>query len=133
MTPLTKQEFLRRVFEHHGTKYTLDPDFEYTRLHDKYFVECSTHGEWAAWGHHLAQGIGCPSCASEKRELQFWTVLRDRGWLEHYDTTQVKWVRSREVIHPVCNIHKKVLNVMASSFEKGSGCVKCGHFKFVRS
>lgn len=128
MRPLSKQEFLRRIYEHHGGKYILPEDFEYTNLHAQYFVECKTHGEWVAWGHHLALGVGCPKCASEKRELRFWTVLQDRGWLEHYDTTHIKWTTTRAIITPHCTVHDKTVNVMASSFEKGSGCKKCGHF-----
>jgi hypothetical protein len=129
--PITKQEFLRRLYAVHGGKYSIDPDTAIDKLMAKYWVTCPEHGDWQAWGHHLLGGKGCPDCYIARAGKKFWEVIIDRGWDKHYDLSAVNFTTTRAVIQPVCRVHGSI-SVRADFFEAGKGCKACGHVKLPR-
>jgi hypothetical protein len=126
--PITKQEFLRRLYEVHGGRYTIDPDTVITKLLAKYWVTCSEHGDWEAWGHHLLGGKKCPGCYADQFEKKFWAMITGRGWERYYDLSNVTFTTTRAMVQPVCRTHGAFV-VRADKFEAGQGCRHCGHVK----
>ena len=127
---LTKEEFIKKAIEKHGSKYDYTK-VNYVNSNTKVCVKCPEHGEfWQEASSHL-NGCGCPKCGIEKiRESrssskeEFITKAREVHG-DKYDYSKVHYVSNTTKICIICPEHGKFWQIPTNHI-KGCGRPKCG-------
>lgn len=83
-TKLTKEEFIKKSNETHGSRYTYD-NVVYNGAHRKVNVTCPDHGDFSITpANHWSNGVGCPSCFNSnpsKGEVKIYNWLTEHNVL----------------------------------------------------
>jgi very-short-patch-repair endonuclease/ribosomal protein L37E len=107
---ISKDEFLSKVKEIHGDKYTYDKA-EYINTTTKIIVGCKIHGEFQQHaGNHL-KGHGCSICAIFNRanirrkptEQFIEEANKKHNYIYNYD--KVEYINCKNNVIIICNIH----------------------------
>lgn len=136
---ITKEEFLRRCFNVHGNKYSIDLS-TFKDTVSRLRVVCDLHGEFFPIAKHLARGQGCPVCGpsplshrykltprSARRQATKVRNFIDRVKETHgdrYDYSLTKYVNCKTKVIVICREHG-AFESHPRHLRDGQGCPYC--------
>jgi hypothetical protein len=128
---LTKEEFILKAIETHGSELYNYCFVNYINYHTKVLIHCNFHNTLfeQAPSQHIA-GNGCTECAIQKRkEKQTFTLEQfiEKANIVHnnkYKYDSVCYVNSQTPIQILCKDHG-IFSQIPNSHLQGYGCVKC--------
>lgn len=126
---LPKNEFLKRCYEIHKSKYNYDL-VEYNSLHDIIKISCPEHGlfEQIAQGH--LNGQGCRICGfrkqgeSARKGTEQFIKEANLVHSEKYDYSISNYTTINEYVDIICSSHG-IFKQTPGSHLSGAGCPKC--------
>ena len=128
---LTKEEFIKKAIEKHGSKYDYS-NAKYVGAKTKVCIKCHEHGEfWQEASSHL-NGCGCPKCANESMAERLRSSKEDfikkarKVHGDKYNYSKVDYVNNTTKVCIICPEHGEFLQ-MPTNHIKGCGCLTCGN------
>jgi hypothetical protein len=131
-TKLTNEQFLERLIEIHGNKYSYDKTV-YENSRKKVILICSKHGDFEISVCNVLSGQGCGKCARDKHRLTFLTPQRIEN-LKVVHKNKYKYLSNDIVggkIIITCDVHGDFTQSV-HQHEYGHGCPNCARLKRVK-
>lgn len=122
-------EFLRRVSEIHGDKYTF-PNLTYTNAQEKIEAVCKYHGTFYIRPNGLMQGKQCKKCADVltgsalRSSLGEFVVKANQIHNFKYDYSKSVYTNARSKLTIICPVHGEFEQI-AHAHLLGFGCALC--------
>lgn len=132
MKRTTKEEFIKKAKEIHGSKYDYSK-VEYINNKTKVCIVCPKHGEfWQRPADHL-KGNGCYFCGRKRctgkkvtTESFVNNAIQIHG--NRYDYSKVEYVDSKTKVCIICPEHGEFWQLPTAHIS-GQGCPKCKKYK----
>jgi hypothetical protein len=126
---MTTQEFIEKSKAIHGDRYDYSKA-AYVDASRKVTIICPVHGEFIQRASHHTRGIGCPTCANDRRSQA--RRLTQEGFLrkaralhgQKYDYSDATYVDAHAKVKIRCPEHG-IFRQAATTHLSGSGCPAC--------
>lgn len=118
---LTKQEFIEKALQVHGTKYNYDK-VDYINNRTKVLIYCSKHGYFEQTPSKHLEGRGCPKCRCGSNQSFIEKAKQIHG--DKYDYSKVRYQGRHSKIIIGCKIHGQFVQEVGNHLQ-GSGCPIC--------
>lgn len=121
---LTKEDFINKAIEIHGSKYDYSlVDYKTNKSFVK--IICHKHGVFEQRPINHLQGSGCPYCSGTKRLTTQEFIERSKQIHGNkYDYSVTQYVNNDTKVNIICPTHG-IFSVNPSSHLKGYGCKEC--------
>ena len=120
---LNTHSFIEKAKLKHGNKYDYSKT-DYLNNKAKLLINCNIHGEFKQTPHdHLSSGAGCPKCAGNYMDKNYFI---EKATLKHgnkYDYTKVNYINSKSKVNIICSIHDEFETTPSAHLLYG--CPKC--------
>lgn len=129
---LTKDEFVARCTEAHGTRYEYSKT-NYVNHQTSITIICPEHGEFVQTPkNHLYLRQGCPDCGRDRgtkrqKDKAKATFISKAQSVhnQYYDYSKALYISARKKVTIICPVHG-VFSQTPNSHLRGSGCYSCG-------
>ena len=121
---LTTQEFIERANKVHNGKYDYSKAI-FVNTSSNVTIICPIHGEFVQNARNHYRGSGCPKCAGNYLDQEYFIQKANIKHNGRYDYSKVKYVDSSTLVEIVCKRHGSFLQ-KPNSHLMGCGCPKCG-------
>lgn len=125
---LTTKDFVERVKEKWGDRYTLSENSEYESSRKPVTMICKLHGEFSITPNHLLSGRGCPVCGRNKQKTKeeiINEIIKAQPYSD-YDYSLVEYRGIHKNITLKCNKCGTVFSNAPSNLIKyKNGCPGC--------
>ena len=126
----TKEEWIRRAREVHGSKYDYSKVEYIDSKHDVVII-CPKHGEFIQRANRHLQGCGCRKCSNQERGIS--QKLSKEEWIrrarevhgDKYDYSKVEYANNYTKVCVVCPKHGDFWILPYAHVNLKEGCAKC--------
>jgi hypothetical protein len=136
-TKWTKESFIKKSVELHGTKYNYSK-VQLTSKRSKAIIICPVHGEFTQAIETHLRGSGCKKCADKNRQPKTrltTDIIIKRFKKAHgnkYNYSQTKYEKANKKVKIECENHG-MFEQSIYNHQKGAGCPKCANKKLSKS
>lgn len=92
---LTNDEFISRLKEIHGKKFTYEKT-KYKSTHEHVIVTCVKHGDFVVTPANILRGKGCPICLESKLENEIKNLLNENN-IDFIEQKRFDWLEKQSL------------------------------------